>query len=69
MITGEVSHQIEAKQQYFLNDIKKIPSKMACQKVENCLKKKTQPEHKYSITFGSKVGTIKLSAMLEKKSG
>ena len=27
-------------------------------KVEVCLKKKTNPEHKYSVTFVSKVGTI-----------
>ena len=31
---------------------------MASQKVEICLKKKkTHPEHKYSVTFVSKVGT------------
>ena len=31
---------------------------MANKKVEICLKKKTHPEHKYSVTFVSKVGTI-----------
>ena len=30
---------------------------MASEKVELCLKKKTYPEHKYSVTFVSKVGT------------
>ena len=32
---------------------------MASYKVEICLKKKNPPEHKYSVTFVSKVGTIK----------
>ena len=31
--------------------------KMASLKVEICLKKKTQPEHKYSVRFVTKVGT------------
>ena len=30
---------------------------MARSKVEMCLKKKTLPEHKFSVTFVSKVGT------------
>ena len=33
---------------------------MASQKVEICLKKKNPPEHKYSVTFVSKVGTTRL---------
>ena len=33
---------------------------MASQNVENCLKKKNPPEHKYSVTFVSKVGTKNL---------
>ena len=30
---------------------------MASSKVDICLKKKNPPEHKYSVTFVSKVGT------------
>ena len=32
---------------------------MANLKAEICLKKKTHPEHKYSVTFVTKVGTKK----------
>ena len=39
---------------------------MASYKVEICLKKKkTHPEHKYSVTFVSKVGTKKSLANLQ----
>ena len=31
---------------------------MASLKVEICLKKKTHPEHKYAVTFDTKVGTV-----------
>ena len=31
---------------------------MASSKAEICLKKRNHPEHKYSVTFVSKVGTI-----------
>ena len=31
---------------------------MASEKVEICLKEKNPPEHKYFVTFVSKVGTI-----------
>ena len=33
---------------------------MAILKVEICRKKKSAPEHKYSVTFVSKVGTTRL---------
>ena len=35
---------------------------MASKKVEICLKKKTHPEHKYSVTFVSKVGTTTITS-------
>ena len=33
---------------------------MASYKVEICVNKKTHPEHKYSVTFVLKVGTIRM---------
>ena len=50
---------LSSGQQYLLNDFKKFRQNGKL-KVEICLKKKkTHPEHKYSVTFVSKVGTIK----------
>ena len=54
----------------------KNPVKMARYRVEICLKKKKHPEHKYFVTFVTKVGTINqtelkthLSEKFEQKSG
>ena len=40
---------LSSRQQYLLND-------MASSKVEICLKKKTYPEHKYSVNFVTVMG-------------
>ena len=53
MITGEISFQIWAQDN---NTFRMI--------VENSVKKKTHPEHKYSVTFVSKVGTISFFQLL-----
>ena len=39
---------------------------MARLKVEFCLKKKTHPEHNFSVTFVAKVGTIRNMTLRDK---
>ena len=42
---------------YLLDDLKKFRQKWLVKKSKFVWRKKTQPEHKYSVTFVSKVGT------------
>ena len=53
---------LSSRQQFVLNDIK-MASKMAKQKVEMYLKKKTHSEN-YSVIFVTKVGTKKFTQLV-----
>ena len=50
---------LSSGQQWLLNDLKKFRQKWLVKKSKFVWRKKTHPEHKYSVTFVSKVGTIK----------
>ena len=55
MITGAIS--LSSGQQYFSNDIKKSRQKWLVRKSKFVWRTKNPLEHKYSVTFVSKVGT------------
>ena len=57
MITGEISSNLSSGQQCFLNDIKNFVKNGYLKSRNLSEEKKTHPEHKYSVTFVSKVGT------------
>ena len=60
MITGEISFQIQAQDNNgFRMVYKKFRQKWLVKKSKFVWRKKNHPEHKYSVTFVSKVGTIK----------
>ena len=57
MITDEISFQIKAQDNNTFWMIKFFCQKWLVKKSKFVWRKKTHPEHKYSITFVSKVGT------------
>ena len=60
MITGKKAFQTWAQNNNtFYNDKRKFRQKWLVKKSKFVWRKKTHPEHKYSVTFVSKVGTIK----------
>ena len=58
MITGEISSNLSSGQQCFLNDIKNFVKNGYLKSRNLSEEKKNHPDHKYSVTFVSKVGTI-----------
>ena len=67
MITGEIYFQIWAQDNNTFRMILKNSVKMASQNLSE--EKKTHPEHKYSVTFVSKVGTITFVSKVGTKIG